>query len=151
MREEAVFTTTIAAPPTTCFEVAADIEQYPLWAADIKDAEIVERDDEGRPSLVTFRAAAMGRSTTYTLRYDYAHAPVRLAWVQDDGDVTRVLDGSWEFFPVDDDQNQTEVRYSLTVELAMPLPGFVKRRAEGRIVHTAIDDFTERAETLASS
>ena len=62
-----------------------------------------------------------------------------------------MLDGSWEFFPVDDDPNRTEVRYSLTVELAMPLPGFVKRRAEGRIVHTAITDFTDRVETLASS
>jgi hypothetical protein len=93
----------------------------------------------------------MGRSTTYTLRYDYAHAPVRLAWVQSEGDVTNVLDGSWEFFPVEDDADSTEIRYSLTVELAMPLPGFVKRRAEGRILHAAISDFAERVETLASA
>lgn len=151
MREEAVFTTTVDAPHTTCFEVAADIARYPEWAADIKDADVIEGDGEGRATLVTFRAAAMGRSTTYTLRYDYGHAPARLAWTQSEGDVTNVLDGSWEFFPVDGAPEQTEIRYSLTIELAMPLPGFVKRRAEGRIVHAAISDFAERVETLASA
>jgi len=34
----------------------------------------------------------------------------------------------------------------LAVELAIPLPGFVKRRAEGRIMHAALDDLQARLE-----
>jgi hypothetical protein len=33
------------------------------------------------------------------------------------------------------------------VELLLPLPGFVKRRAEGRIMHTALPQLKVRAET----
>jgi len=32
------------------------------------------------------------------------------------------------------------VSYQLAVELAVPLPGFLKRRAESRIMHTALDE-----------
>jgi hypothetical protein len=34
----------------------------------------------------------------------------------------------------------------LTVDLTVPLPGFVKRRAEGRIMHTALKELKARAE-----
>jgi hypothetical protein len=31
----------------------------------------------------------------------------------------------------------------------VPLPGFVRRRAEAKIIHTALDDLKQRAESLA--
>jgi len=34
----------VAAPPERCFTVAADLERYPEWAADIKEVTIDERD-----------------------------------------------------------------------------------------------------------
>ena len=67
MADQATEHISVAAPPEQCFVVAADLERYPEWAADIKEVEIKERDDLGRPLLVTFRAAAFGRSTSYTL------------------------------------------------------------------------------------
>ena len=81
------------ATPTRCFEVVTDFERYPEWAADIKAVQVVERDDQGRPTEVAFRAAAFGRSTSYTLQYDYAAAPNQLSWVQIRGDYTSKLDG----------------------------------------------------------
>lgn len=151
MREEATLSATVAAPAALCFDVASAISAYPDWAADIKETETLESDDSGRPTVVRFRAAAMGRSTSYTLRYDYSQAPSGLAWSQVEGDTTRLLDGSWHFEAAEDDPSSTDVRYELTVELAMPLPGFVKRRAEARIVHTALGDFADRVEALASA
>jgi hypothetical protein len=38
--------------------------------ADLKEVHVNERDQQGRPSLVAFRAAAFGRSTSYILAYD---------------------------------------------------------------------------------
>ena len=75
MADHALEQTVIDASPARCYAVAADFETYPEWAADIKEVTVVERDDERRPTLVAFRAAAMGRSTSYTLRYDYSGAP----------------------------------------------------------------------------
>jgi hypothetical protein len=95
-----------------------------------------ERDEEGRASRVTFRAAAFGRSTSYTLRYDYGSAPSELSWIQVQGDLTRRLDGSYQLISSGD--GSTEILYHLVVDLKVPLPGFVKRRAEGRIMGTAL-------------
>ena len=38
-----------------------------------------------------------------------------------------------------------------TAELVVPLPGFVKRRAEGRIMQTALRDLKARVEAVAAS
>jgi ribosome-associated toxin RatA of RatAB toxin-antitoxin module len=135
----------VRASPAYCYEVLTDFEGYPEWAADIKAVSVEERDVEGRATQVTFRAAAFGRSTSYTLRYDYTGAPGKLAWAQVGGDVTRKLDGSYQIEPSDD--GSAEVTYELTVDLKVPLPVFVKRRAEGRITHTALRELKARVES----
>ncbi|MCU0273124.1 MAG: SRPBCC family protein [Acidimicrobiales bacterium] len=149
MRDHTSQTTVIQASPRVCFDVALDFERYPEWAADIKDARIVVLDDEGRGGEVEFRAAAMGRSSTYRLRYNYGSNPLRLSWRLVEGDLERTLDGEYVFAPVADDPDATAVTYELTVELKVPLPGFVRRRAEAKIIHTALDDLKQRAESLA--
>ncbi|HKX69833.1 MAG TPA: SRPBCC family protein [Acidimicrobiales bacterium] len=138
MADEATQQMLIDASPQRIWEVLTDFDDYPSWAHDLKSVTVVERDDEGRPRDVAFRAAAMGRSTSYTLRYDYDRAPEVLAWRLVKGDITRKLDGSYELRPLDDTPGRTEVTYHLAVDLLVPLPGFVKRRAEARIVHTAL-------------
>jgi ribosome-associated toxin RatA of RatAB toxin-antitoxin module len=126
----------IRATPEECYSVLTDFDRYPEWAADIKAVAVESRDSEGRPSEVTFRAAAFGRSTSYSLRYDYSKAPEELSWVQVSGDITRRLDGSYHLSPSGD--GGTEIAYKLVVDLKVPLPGFVRRRAEGRIMGTAL-------------
>src|SRR4051812_11044400 len=111
------------ASPARCFEVVADFDRYREWAHDIKDVTVVERDDEGRALVVTFRAAAFGRSTSYTLRYDYGQAPKQLSWVEVKGDLTSRLDGSYVFEPAGDD---TEVSYPPTPQLRGPISRFFK-------------------------
>ena len=134
----------IRATPEQCFEILTDFDGYPEWAADIKAIRIVERDDLGRATKVAFRAAAFGRSTSLTLAYDYTKAPKALSWAQVQGDLTRRYDGLYTFEPAGD---ETEVTYRLTVDLKVPLPGFVKRRAESRIVGGALKELKARAES----
>lgn len=132
------------APPERCYEVVLDFERYPEWVADIKHVEVLQRDDEGRGTKVAFRAAAMGRSTSYTLAYDYSKAPGEISWVLERGDITRRLDGTYVFDPLDDG---TEVTYHLAVELVVPLPAFIKSRAEGRIIGNALRELKARVES----
>jgi len=142
--DQATERTNVAATPARCFEVASDIERYPEWAQDIKEVTVHERDEDGRPVLVTFRAAAFGRSTSYTLAYDYSEAPRVFAWRLTKGDITTKLDGSYVFEPSD---QGTEVTYHLEVELRVPIPGFIKLRAQSRIMSTALRDMKARAES----
>jgi len=135
----------VHASPERCRAVALDVEHYPEWAADIKEVEVLARDAEGRAQRVRFRAAAFGRSTTYTLVYDHSGAPGTFSWKLEEGDLTRVLDGWYTFEAVDG--GDTEVTYHLVAELLLPIPGFVKRRTEGRIMHTALKELKARAET----
>jgi len=135
----------VEASPARCFEVVADIERYPEWVGDLKEVHVLESDEEGRPVVVAFRAAAFGRSTSYTLVYDYAKAPVQFGWVQRSGDLTERLDGFYRF--ADAPGGGTEITYQLAVELRVPLPGFIKRRAEGNILHAAIRDLKARVES----
>lgn len=134
----------IRGTPDHCFAVLSDFDAYPQWAADIKSVKVEERDERGNATLVTFRAAAFGRSTSYTLRYDYSEAPSKLSWRQERGDITRRLDGSYELLPAGG--GATEIIYTLVVDLVVPLPGFVKRRAEGRIMGTALRELKARVE-----
>ena len=143
--EQATQQIVIEAPLQRCYDVAVDVERYPEWAGDIKEVVVAERDPEARPSVVRFRAAAFGRSTGYTLRYDYSGAPQRLSWVEVEGDITNRLDGTYEFVPLDDGQ-ATQVTYHLEADLRIPLPSFVKRRAAVMITHAALHDLKARVE-----
>lgn len=135
MADQTTKSTRIEASQEEIWEVLTDFERYPVWARDLKEVTVLERDDDGRAHVVRFRAAAFGRSSTYTLRYDYADAPDRLPWELVDGDIMRTLDGAYEFA---ESAGTTDVTYHLRVELVIPLPGFIKQRAEARIVGTAL-------------
>ncbi len=143
MAETASQHTTIAATPERVWAIASDFERYPEWAKDVKDVIVRKRDDDGRPVEVEYRASALGRSTHYTLSYDYSQAPSVLAWSILRGDIMRTIDGAYHFSATTD--GGTEVRYDLVIELVVPLPGFVKRRAEVRILNT-VRELKARAE-----
>ena len=123
----------VSAGLEACFAVTIDFDKYPEWAHDVKQATVLTRDASGRPTVVEFRASALGRSTHYTLEYDYTQAPNKLSWHMSDGDIMRSIIGSYVF---QTEGTGTRITYELAVELVIPLPGFVKRRAEMRILST---------------
>ena len=133
MADRASETITIGAPLERVWAIASDIERYPEWAHDVTSVSVRSRDDQGRPAEVEFRASALGRSTHYVLAYDYSGAPGRLSWTMVSGDIQRSIDGAYVL--TDLDGARTEVSYELAIDLAVPLPGFVKRRAERRILN----------------
>jgi len=134
MADTASLTISIAAPLERCWAIATDFEKYPDWATDVKSAVVRERDTDGRATEVEFRTSALGRSTHYVLAYDYSAAPHRLAWRMVSGDIMRAVDGAFMFAP--DASGGVVLTYNLSIDLIVPLPGFVKRRAEVRILNT---------------
>jgi len=130
-----------------CFDVAVDFESYPEWLRDVKEAKVLEVDGEGRGLRVEFRAAALGKSIRYVLEYDYAASPDAFSWRFVEGDMLRRLDGTYRFEA--ESPTVTRVFYDLAVELAMPLPGLVKRRAAGLIMGSALKELKKQVEAVA--
>ncbi|MGC9155392.1 MAG: SRPBCC family protein [Ferrimicrobium sp.] len=138
----------IPASVDACFQAVVEVESYPTWASDVRSVQVVEHDAVGRPLRVAFRTGAFGRSASYTLLYDYSDAPHSISWSQVAGDITSKMDGRYTF---DRGANQTtQVTYELSAELIVPLPSFVKRRAEVKIIRTALDDLAERVQSHAN-
>jgi uncharacterized membrane protein len=136
----------VEATADRCYDVAVDFESYPEWVRDVKEAKILETDDEGRGKKVEFRAAALGKSVRYVLEYDYAASPEAFSWRFVEGDMLRRLDGTYRFEP---DGDSTRVHYDLAVELAVPLPGLLKRRAAGLIMGSALKELKKQVEAVA--
>ena len=147
MSQRATESMVVDAPPDVVYGVVCDFERYADWVGDLKRVEVLQRDSEGRPLEVEFRAAAFGRSTTYALHYDYSRAPGVLAWHQTSGDLTASMSGQYRFEPAAN--GATLVTYDLEVELLVPIPAFVKARAASRIQTQALRELKARAEALS--
>ncbi|HEX9260091.1 MAG TPA: SRPBCC family protein [Acidimicrobiales bacterium] len=146
MAESAHQTISIAASPEHCWDVVVDFPRYPEWVKDLRAVEVKSVDAEGRPEEVEFTAAAIGRSTRYTLWYDWSAAPQSLSWKLVQGDIMRAIDGTYHFAASESVPGGTDVQYDLAIELVVPLAGFVKRRAEVRILMNALKALKARAE-----
>ena len=145
MVQRATESIVVNAPADVVYGVVTDFANYLRWASDLKMIQVIERDSEGRALEVEFRAAAFGRSTTYSLRYDYSRAPEVVAWHQTAGDLTETMNGQYRF---DGDGDTTTVTYDLEVELLVPIPAFIKSRAAHRIQTQALYELKTRAEQL---
>jgi ribosome-associated toxin RatA of RatAB toxin-antitoxin module len=144
--QRATETTIVNAPPGVVYGVVTDFEHYVDWVSDLKRIDVLERDAQGRPLEVEFRAAAFGRSTTYALHYDYSRAPEVLTWHQTSGDLTESLNGQYRFETIPEG---TRLTYDLEVELLVPIPAFVKSRAASRIQTQALRELKAQAESRA--
>jgi hypothetical protein len=60
------------------------------------------------------------------------------------GDLTSRIDGTYIFEPLG---GRTDITYHLAVDLKLPIPAFIKRRAEGLIIHAALRELKARAES----
>jgi uncharacterized membrane protein len=137
----------IDAPAERCWDVAVDFESYPEWVRDVKEVHTLERNPEGLGTRVEYRAAALGKSVRYILEYDYSDAPNGFSWKFVEGDMLRRLDGSYRFEP--ESPSSTRVHYELAVDLAVPLPGLLKRRAAGLIMGSALKELKKQVEAVA--
>ena len=140
MTEGTFSTLEIDASPEALYDVAADVATYPDWASGVKEVEILETSETGRVERARFVLEGFIKEIEYVLRYTHDRPNV-LSWVAEDSDDLKMLEGSYQFTPVD---GATEVVYSLTVEPNFTVPGFLRRQAEKQIVATALRGLRKR-------
>jgi carbon monoxide dehydrogenase subunit G len=131
----------IAAPPQACFDALCDYESFPRWQQAVESVEILERDADGRASIVRFEIDAKVRRVTYTLRYHYDE-PSRIWWEMVEGDVAAV-EGEFVLEPNDEGTHAT---YRLGIDPGVPVPGLLARRLTGGVMRRSVTDLRDEVE-----
>lgn len=138
---------TIDAPRANVMAVIADFAAYPQWASAVRAAEKLGQDADGRASQVRFTLDAGVVRDTYVLGYEWdGDAGVR--WhMAEPGSMISGMSGG---YALADRAGATEATYDLAVDLRVPMPGLLKRRAEKTIIDTALNGLKKRAERLSA-
>lgn len=149
MAEHTSSSITIEATPAQVMSVIADFDRYPQWTGEVKQAEVLEKDEQGRAKKVRLVLDAGAIKDDHTLNYSWPEADV-VQWSLDKSAMLRQLDGSYSLKPVAGGKH-TEVTYQLTVDVKIPMLGMIKRKAEKVIIDRALSGLKKRVEEGAAS
>jgi uncharacterized membrane protein len=138
----------IDAPIETCFAAIIDYETFPKWQGAVVDTEVLDWDSKGRGKRVRLFIDAKVRKVDYTLDYSYDE-PQRIEWDFVEGNGINGADGHYLFEDLGNDR--TRATYKLGLEVGIPLPGPVARRAHKTTLKGSVDDLKKEAERRAAS
>ncbi len=143
MAEKTTQTIYIEADPETVMQVIADIDSYPEWISEYKEAEVQESDADGNPKIARLVLDAAVLKDTMVMAYTWPADRKSVSWTLTSSSLLRSLEGSYRLAPKG---SGTEVTYELAVDLAVPMLGLLKRKAERRLIDTALKDLKKRVE-----
>ncbi|WP_424185099.1 SRPBCC family protein [Actinokineospora sp. G85] len=143
MADESTQSITVDAAPEAVMAVIADFAAYPEWTGAVKAAEILSTDADGRGEQVTFTLDAGPIKDVYTLAYSWADDGLAVDWDLVKGQMQKAQKGRYELRPAG---ASTEVVYTLSVQLAVPMIGLFRRKAEKMIMDTALKELKRRVE-----
>ena len=140
----------IAAPRERCFAIAADLDHVPEWHGAMTEVEVLERDGDGRATMVESELDASVTRVRIRLRFSYDE-PHAIRWSRESGDL-RSLDGSWRFETRDG--GLTVATYTLEIGvgrrlglLVRTVRGPVRDRVESLLADRPVEGLKARAET----
>ena len=110
-------TAEIDAPLDDVWTLVQDVEQAPDWQGGLKAMAVLERDDQGRPTLCETESDAKVRTVKSIVRFRY-DPPTALRWTQEKGELKSV-EGSWEL--EDLGEGRTRATYAIEADLGRML------------------------------
>ncbi len=132
----------IDAERSRVMDVIADFEAYPAWATGVRSAEIVA-GPSARAERVHFVLDAAPIRDEYELTYTWDDDSA-VSWsLFEKGSMLTSMDGRYE---LESTAEGTKVTYQLEVDVAVPLLGMLKRKAEKVIIDTALTGLKRRVE-----
>ena len=142
MADESTQSITVHAAPAAVMAVIADFAAYPQWAKSVKSAEVTVPGPDGRAQQVAFKIDAGVIRDEYELAYQW-QGDDKVSWTLVKGQMQKEQRGSYTLTP---SGAGTEVTYNLSVDLAIPMLGMLKRKAEKVVMDTALKELKKRVE-----
>ncbi|WP_327119388.1 SRPBCC family protein [Streptomyces sp. NBC_01341] len=149
MAEHTSSSITIEAAPADVMGVIADFDRYPEWTGEVKEAEILAVDDQGRAEQVRLVLDAGAIKDDHVLAYTW-NSEYEVGWTLVKSQMLRALDGSYALAPLGEG-DRTEVTYRLAVDVKIPLLGMIKRKAEKVIIDRALAGLKKRVESVSKA
>ncbi len=129
----------IEATPDEIMDVLFDLESLTEWSSAHQEVEILERDEDGRPSRSRQVVKIVGIRDEQELAYSF-HAD-GVSWSLVRGAQQRAQNARYTLTPEGD---STRVRFELTVDPLVPLPGFLIKRGAKGLMETATTGLRKR-------
>lgn len=134
----------IDAPMGRVLDVIGDVAGYPEWATGTTRAEVTEEGAEPlRPRRAKFTLETVLKDV-YELEYDWKDDGV--SWHLLSSQLQKAQEGSYSLEDAGD--GRTKVVYELEIATNVPMLGMLRRKAQHRIVDTALKSLKRRVEGL---
>jgi hypothetical protein len=122
-----------------------ELDKYPNWSTQIKSAESLSTDEQGRITKIKMSIDAGMMKDRVTLDYDWSQMPEKLIFSLDEADLLTSMDGAYTFKSLDSDS--TEVTYELSVSLSMSIPEMMRKKAEKATIDAALAQLKSHLES----
>jgi hypothetical protein len=120
-------------------DVLFDLESLTEWSSFHKKVEVLERDEQGHPTKSRQAVKIVGVTDEQVL--DYTVHDDGVSWTLESAKQQRGQQGRYTLKP---DGDATRVHFELTVELSVPVPGFLVKRGTKGLMETATDGLRKR-------
>ena len=124
----------IEATPEQILDVIADVENAPAWSPQYQSAEVLSTYDDGRPKRVKMKVKAAG--ITDEMEVEYSFTGTTAGWTLIKSGQLKKQEATYTLTPAGD---TTKVRFELTVDPSIPIPGFLLKRTLKGGLETATD------------
>jgi ribosome-associated toxin RatA of RatAB toxin-antitoxin module len=136
----------VDASPQECFDALTDYERLPEWQGAVKSIRVLERDAEGRGTVVEYEIDAKVKTVRYRLRQVY-EPPHRLASEYLGGDF-RDFSGEWRFKPRAPGGTRAEL--DLKIDPGRFVPGPIRSAISDAVMRRALRDLKTHVEGRVS-
>lgn len=129
----------IEAPVSEVLAVLSDPDSLPEWSNVHQSCEVLDRDDQGRPTRTKMKVRTAGITDEQVLVYTWHDDG--LSWTLESAKQQRSQEARYTLSPEGDN---TRVKFELTIDPLLPLPGFLLKRATNGVMGTATDGLRKR-------
>ncbi|OBC16427.1 cyclase [Mycobacterium sp. 852013-50091_SCH5140682] len=132
------------APVEAIMDVLADVDALPTWSSVHRHVEIVDRYPDGKPHHVRATMRLLGITDKEMLEYHWGDT-----WMVWDAEENLQQRGQHVEYNLTPEIDKTRVRFDITVDVSVPLPEFIVRRAKKLVLYVALDRLRQRVMGLA--
>jgi ribosome-associated toxin RatA of RatAB toxin-antitoxin module len=125
---------TIEATPEEIMDVIADLAQTPVWSPQYTKAEVLDTYENGRPKQAKMTIKAAGMADDQILEYTWTE--LTGSWVLIRSSSLKKQEAKYTLTPAG---NKTKVKFEITVDPVVPIPGFLLKRSVSGGAETATE------------
>jgi len=129
----------IEATPDEILDVIADVRSVPSWSPQYQSAEVLDTHDDGRPKRVKMKVKASGITDEMEVEYNFTGDTA--GWTLIKSSQLKKQEATYALTPAGD---RTKVRFELTVDPSIPIPGFLLKRTIKGAMETATDGLRQQ-------